>query len=394
MSGPGLERAISRFEQRFGRMPTVAVSAPGRVNLIGEHTDYNDGFVLPMAIDRRCWLVADHGRDDSVVVDSLVAGGEFRFRLGQEREAGTVSEEGWGRYLRGVCALAGDLDLNPGPWVGVIDSSIPLGGGLSSSAALTVAIATGLESLAGRVLDPMRKILLCRDVEHRFAGVPCGIMDPFVAVRATRSHALMIDCRSRTFSRISVGEEVAIVVIDTGVHHDLAAGAYADRRRSCERAALELGVGTLRELDSEVLAEARDRLDAETFRRLRHVVGENRRTTVAAEALTSADWPRFGELMYESHASLRDDYEVSVPELDRLVEAAREIGPAGGVHGARMTGGGFGGCAILLVDARRGEELGREITTACASRGCPPNRFFATGAAAGVSVHPIPVGNG
>jgi galactokinase len=236
-----------------------------------------------------------------------------------------------------------------------VASSVPIGGGLSSSAAIEVAVATLLEQATGTTLEPREKALLCQRAEHEFAGVPCGIMDQFVSVMGRAGHALLIDCRSREATAVPMPsvKRIEIVVINSGVRHALAGGEYAARRMTCESAAQVLGVASLRDADMGLLESARERLSDAEFRRARHVVTENARTLDAAEALKSGDLPAIGRLMRESHESLRADFEVSCAELDTLVRAASE---ASGVVGVRMTGGGFGGCVVALVATDAGSD--------------------------------------
>jgi galactokinase len=341
------DRAIRAFRARFGAEPRWSAAAPGRVNIIGEHTDYNGGFVLPMAID--CYTVAVAG-----------PGGGRRIRLfsantGHQDEldaAGPISRgtQGWANYVRGVIAGFQRLGVDvPGLDV-LIDSNVPLGSGLSSSAALEVAVATLLEAVTDRVLDPARKALLCQRAEHEFAGVPCGIMDQFASAMGREGHLLLLDCRSQAIDHVPmIDPSVSVLIANSGVRRELAAGEFARRRARCEQAAGALGVELLRDATLDRLEAARDRLPDEAARCARHVVTEDARTIEAARLIRQGRWPAVGELMYRSHASLRDDFEVSCPELDALVEISRALGEAGGVYGCRMTGGGFGGCTVSLV---------------------------------------------
>jgi galactokinase len=244
----------------------------------------------------------------------------------------------------------------------LVDSQVPLGGGLSSSAALEVAAATLLEAVAGRALDPVEKARLCQRAEHEYAGMPCGIMDQFSSALGAAGKLLLIDCRTETAELIPLDDpNVAVLVINTNVKHELTGSEYRERRAQCEEAARLLGVAALRDVTTAELESNQRKLKPILFRRARHVVGENERTLRAAAALQAGDWPLVGELMYASHESLRDDYEVSCPELDSLVEITRGIGHEGGVIGSRMTGGGFGGCTVSLVRAGRERELAERI---------------------------------
>jgi galactokinase len=246
-----------------------------------------------------------------------------------------------------------------------IDSTLPYGGGLASSAALEVAVATVLETLGGHALDPVEKAVLCQEAEHEFAGVPCGIMDQFTSILARENHALLLDCRSRETTSVPMTDpSVTVLILNTNVRHKLAESEYAKRRAGCEEAARALKVPALRDASMEMLSAARNQLEPEVFRRARHVITENARTLEAARALQASDWPTMGRLMYASHESLRDDYEVSCPELDLLVNIAHELSERDGVIGCRMTGGGFGGCAVCLVKSQAVQLTTRKIEQA------------------------------
>ena len=335
------------FTDRFGSEPTHFAWAPGRVNLIGEHTDYNGGFVLPMATEAGLVLAARPRSDRRVRVASRTMGESFELSLD---EPIAKDPPRWSLYVRGVLAglLARGLAL-PG-FDAVITGNLPPGSGLSSSAALEVGTATLVEALAQATLEPLEKALLCQQAEHEFAGVPCGIMDQFAVVFARPGHLLLLDCRSLHKEPVALaGDDVAVLVINSMVRHQLAGGEYAVRRRQCQEAAALLGAGSLRDVTIDQVRSARDRLPDVLFRRALHVTTENDRTLAAAAAIRRGDWPALGQLLYASHQSLRDDYEVSCAELDLIVSLAQAIGEPGGVFGCRMTGGGFGGCAVALV---------------------------------------------
>jgi galactokinase len=238
----------------------------------------------------------------------------------------------------------------PPPFDAVIRSTVPLGGGLSSSAALEVATATLLESMLGKLLEPIQKALLCQEAEHKFAGVPCGIMDQFSSTLCTADHLMLLDCRSQEVQLVPFTDpDITVLITNSNVKHELTGGEYAQRRAQCEAAAKTLGVATLRDANAKQLESARGQLGDVNYRRARHVIGEIDRTVRAANAIQAGRWSEVGQLMYASHDSLRDDYEVSCKELDLLVDIAREMGERGGVIGSRMTGGGFGGCTVSLV---------------------------------------------
>lgn len=357
-----VEAVQQRYAQIFGNPPQWIVAAPGRVNLIGEHTDYNAGFVFPLAIERYTVIAAGRplriAASDTIRVHSTLFHETAEFSLSNLEP----QRRDWTSYLRGAFAGCLERGLQPGTLDLVIDSKVPQGGGLSSSAALEVATATLVEAVTGRTLDLVDKARLAQQAEHVYAGMPCGIMDQFSSTLGAAGKLLLIDCRTETAELIPLDDpEVAVLVINTNVKHELTGSEYPERRAQCEQAAKLLGVASLRDVSSTQLAAHRELLDALLYRRAHHVVGEIERTTHAAEALQAGDWPRVGELMYASHASLRDDFEVSCPELDSLVEAAEEVGADGGVIGARMTGGGFGGCIVALVRAGREREIADRI---------------------------------
>jgi galactokinase len=341
------ERSVGFFTKCFGHSPRWLVAAPGRVNLIGEHTDYNEGFVLPMAIERYIVLAADRSPSRTATLHSTVTGDSATFGIRGQIGRG---EPAWSNYVRGVVAGCQQRGMRVGGFDAVIDSTLPYGGGLASSAALEVAAATLVEAMTGSLIDPVEKALLCQQAEHDFAGVPCGIMDQFTCVLARENHALLLDCRSRTTRAVRMTDPaVTVLIINTNVRHKLADGEYARRRAHCEEAARALAVPALRDATLDQLVAAETRLNPSVFRRARHVITENQRTLKAARAIRAADWPAVGQLMYASHDSLRQDYQVSCPELDGVVEIARGLGQTEGMIGCRMTGAGFGGCLVSLV---------------------------------------------
>jgi len=357
------DQTAAQFQRRFRRAPRWIVAAPGRVNIIGEHTDYNDGFVLPMAIDRYTLIAAD----------IAPAGSSVQWHCAQRDVTATFDlaapvqpgEPKWSNYVRGVFAGFQRRGLMPPALDAVMDCTVPFGGGLSSSASLEVAAATLLESAIGRQIAPQEKALLCQTAEHEFAGVPCGIMDQYVSVMGRQDHLLLLDCRTRQAEFVAVVDpEIDVLIVNTNVKHELAGSQYAVRRQECEMAASQLGVTALRDVTYNHLREvARTRLDPRIARRAKHVISEIERTLRAAAEIRAANWPLVGELMYASHHSLRDDYEVSCRELDLLVEMAQQIGQRGGVIGSRMTGGGFGGCTVSLVQKAKITEVADKLST-------------------------------
>ncbi|NXE75983.1 GALK1 Galactokinase, partial [Cochlearius cochlearius] len=345
----------------FGGAAVLAVWAPGRVNLIGEHTDYNGGFVLPMALQLGTVLVGSPTQDRtiSILTTSAEADEPHRVQFPAPREGSPLSpgQPRWANYVKGVIQ-----HYRGGPVPGfsaVIASDIPLGGGLSSSAALEVATYTFLQQLCPDDGDLVAKALACQKAEHTFAGMPCGIMDQFISVMGKEGHALLIDCRSLETVLVPLTDaSLAVLITNSNVRHTLTGSEYPTRRRQCEEAAAALGKASLRDATMAELEAARSRLGEEVYRRARHVIGEIARTVQAAQALQDRDYKTFGRLMVESHNSLRDDYEVSCPELDELVAAALEVD---GVYGSRMTGGGFGGCTVTLLKAGAAERAQHHI---------------------------------
>jgi len=332
------------FQQAFGYPPQRLFRAPGRVNLIGEHTDYNDGFVLPMAIDRAVWVAAALRGDRQVRLQAITLEREDTFALDGLQPH---TEAHWSNYVRGVLALleqAGrrlqGLDL-------AYTGDVPIGSGLSSSAAVEVAVATAARSLFDLHLSELELAQLCQQAEHKFAGTQCGLMDQLISVAGRQDHALLIDFRHLTWQPIPLPPCVAVVVCDTSKRRGLADSAYNERRRECEEGARRLGVPALCDVDVATFEAQAGQLPLLLRKRCRHVVYENDRTLRAAEALRRGDAGAFGQLMNESHASLRDLYEVSCEELDVMAALAQS---QPGCWGARMTGGGFGGCVVALVD--------------------------------------------
>ena len=360
--------AARAFSARFGATPSWMAAAPGRVNLIGDHTDYTGGFALPMAIDRYTVIAGGPaapgapaaGRDrprlrfHSAAVDATAEVPLDELLRAGEPSPSPSPSPSWANYVRGVVAGFQGRGLRPPGLDALAVSDVPLGGGLSSSASLEVATATLLEAAIGVSLDPLDKARLCRQAENDFAHVPCGLMDQLTAVLGDESGPLLVDFESEQSRPVPIADPaVSVLVCNSNVRHALGDGEYARRRADCEEAARRMGLPTLRGATPAAVEAARDKLGPVVYRRAHHVVTENARTVAAAGALAASDVGRVGALMYESHQSLRDDFEVSCPELDSLVEIAREIGAGDGVYGARMTGGGFGGCAVMLVRGDR-----------------------------------------
>ena len=329
---------MSSFRRLFGAEPEVTAEAPGRANLIGEHTDYTGGFVLPVIIPQRTRVELRRRSDGVARVHSEHLGRSETYRLGEERP-----RHDWVDYVQGVTALAHPRPL--GGFDARIDSEVPPGSGLSSSAALAVSMLRALREAFGWELDDMRLALLAQRAEVEFVGAPVGVMDPMASSLGSPRAALFIDTQSLRTERVPLPPGLGIAVVHSGISHDHASGEYRVRRHECEAATRALGMLSLRSLTVEDLPRI-EQLPAPLDRRARHVVTENARVLEAVEALRSGDLERLGALLAASHRSLRDDYQVSVPDLDRLVALAAE---APGVFGARLTGGGFGGAIVVAA---------------------------------------------
>lgn len=340
------QRVTTAFKKQFGTNAAHVVRAPGRVNLIGEHTDYNDGFVLPCAIGPST-MVAIGGRDDGQVhvVATDFGDATDMFDLKDIRS----SEQGWANYVRGMVDAVQKAGFQLQGANIAIAGNIPKGAGLSSSASLEVAVGQAMLALCGTDIDRTRLAQIAQAAECDFVGTKCGIMDQLISAQGKAGHALLIDCRSLGLTDAPVPADLAIMIVHSGVTRGLVEGHYNERRRQCEAAAKAMGVAALRDADMDMLNTAG--LDPVTHNRARHVIGENRRTVEAASALEKGDLHRLGILMAESHQSMRDDFEITVPAIDRLVDVLQSaIGTEGG---ARMTGGGFGGACVALMPASR-----------------------------------------
>ena len=381
-------QVAAEFQKTYGRPPRWIVAAPGRVNVIGEHTDYNDGFVLPMAIERYTVMAADIPGSSSSSKNISIFDAHFKETAMIDVSATmTKGQPKWSNYIRGVMAGFQQRGMKIPALDVAFLSTVPLGGGLSSSAALEVGTATLIEAVTDKKINPVEKALLCQKAEHEFAGVPCGIMDQFISVMGRENHLLLLDCRSRETELVPMDDPaVALLIINTNVKHELGSGEYAKRRAECEVAAKILGVPSLRAATADALEDTRGKMDGAVFRRARHVIGEIERTVHAAEGIRASNWLTVGQLMYASHRSLRDDYEVSCAELDAVVEIAENIDIKGGVYGCRMTGGGFGGCAVALVKADAVVDISKNISADYLAKTGTAATIFSSRPAAGASV--------
>ncbi len=340
--------------------PTVCVRAPGRVNLIGDHTDYNDGFVLPVTLEQAVYVMAAPRADRQVHLYSVNFDKSARFDLAAAGERGAT----WRHFVGGVIAEVNARTPLTHGFDAVIYGDVPLGSGLSSSAAIEVASLLALQALYGLDIDPVEGAKLCQRVEHQWIGLQCGIMDQFASRLGRAGHALFLDCRSLQYQEIPmVLGDAALLIIDSKAPRSLASSKYNERRGECEAGVdilrrFDPSIASLRDVSLDLLTRHEADLPAVIFRRCRHVVSENARVEAAAAALRAGDLPRLGALMSASHASLRDDYAVSSSALDRIVDTALETE---GVYGARLTGAGFGGCVVALVEARRVPAIQQQI---------------------------------
>ncbi|HLL67851.1 MAG TPA: galactokinase [Micromonosporaceae bacterium] len=382
-------RAPAGFREHFGAEPDGVWAAPGRVNLIGEHTDYNDGFVLPFALPARTAVAA--ARTDRPAaggstwrVRSELTGELVEFHA-DDLEPGAV--EGWAAYVAGVVWALREAGFDPPAARFLIASDVPLGAGVSSSAALQCAVLTALVDLGGLDLAVPDRPRVVQRAENDYVGMPSGIMDQSASVLCRDGHALFLDCRSLEVQHVPfdlASLDLAMLVINTNAPHQLTDGAYANRRATCESVARELGVPALRDVEVAGLPEAFAKISDEVARRrLRHVVTENQRVLDTVAALRSGEVTGIGPLLTASHASMRDDYEITVPQVD----VAAEVALAAGAYGARMTGGGFGGCVIALVDADQTDRVAAAVAAAFAERGFDaPDPFVATASAGATRV--------
>lgn len=377
------------FQEKFNRSPQLLVRAPGRVNLIGEHTDYNEGFVLPVAIDRAVYLAARKNDSQSVSVYSADYGEFDRFSLAAiDRNQG----ERWSNYLRGVVKVMQEAGHSLGGFDAVVQGDVPQGAGLSSSAAFEVAVAVAVDALNGLGLERRELALLAQRAENQFVGVQCGIMDQFISLFASADAALLIDCRSLAFSLVPLplaAHQAVLVICDSGVRRGLVDSAYNERRQQCRdgvtllSSLLKRELKSLRDLSLQEWLEHEHALPEPLANRCRHVVSENERVIKAQEALAQGDLAQFGALMNESHRSLRDDFAVSCPELDRLVAMTQEHS---GTIGARMTGAGFGGCIIAVMNEQSLDDYRRKVVPAYERDTERQARIYACKASQGASL--------
>jgi galactokinase len=376
-SGEAEKRARIGFEQAFGYQPLGVWSAPGRANLIGEHTDYNLGFVLPFGIDRRTYAAIAPRQDMRVRVSSAIDGKTYEVDLTAERLPAALD---WAGYPIGVAWMMREWAKSG--FDCFIDSEVPVGAGLSSSAAIECSVAVALNEIWQAERTEEQLAAIGQRAENEVVGAPTGIMDQMASIKGKPDSAVLIDCRSLETQLVPLGlseQNLVVAVIDTQVAHRHADGGYASRRAACELGAKTLGAASLRELSVDDLDRARAELDDLTFRRVRHVITENQRVLETVIALGARDLPGLGKLLLASHASMRDDFEISIEELDTAVEVAMGVGAIG----ARMTGGGFGGAAIAVISAEKLAELGEAVAKVFSEKGYGAPRVFAVNPSAG-----------
>ncbi len=366
------------FQRRFGQSPAFVVRAPGRVNLIGEHTDYNDGFVLPMAIDRAVWIALRGRTDEQVHVHSLDLDQSTTFDLAALHH----TDAGWAEYVKGVAWALQGAGYGLAGWEGVMAGDVPHGAGLSSSAAVELATARAFQVVSGFPWDPPVMAKLGQKAENQWVGMNCGIMDQMISAAGEADHALLIDCRSLATTAVPLPPDTVVVILDTATRRGLVDSAYNERRAQCEAAARYFGVPALRDVSMERFEAEGGGLDDVTMRRARHVISENARTLAAAAAMQAGDAAELGRLMAASHASLRDDFEVTNDALNVMVEIA---GQQTGCWGARMTGAGFGGCAVALVQAELAEAFAAKVAAGYRARAHLTPALYVTAASAGAS---------
>ena len=369
----------NKFQEIFGNSPEVIAAAPGRVNLIGEHVDFLDGFVLPFAIEDVTTVSITRNNLNKMRVAS--AQENYKIEEIEVNKLEPITGTPWTRYPIGVIWALGikeGLDL-------LIDGRVPLGAGLSSSAALEASVGTALNELYKLNISKPELARLCQKAENLYVGMPCGIMDQSVSIMATEGHALLLDCRDLSTEQIPFDiapHGLELLVIDTQVHHELVDGGYAERRASCEKAVSDLKISSLRDISVEDFVSRKNELDPVTFKRAFHAVTEMRRVKDAVAALKKDDFVTFGKIVSEAHSSLRDNYTVSCPELDLAADTANE----NGALGARMIGGGFGGSAIALLKREDVEQIKLKINQAFLDKGFKAPRFFLSTPATGARV--------
>jgi len=376
------ESVIKQFEHTFGEKPSLLIRSPGRVNLIGEHTDYNDGFVFPLAIDYAIWLALTPSTDGTVTVHASSFNETGSFHIDSIRHTGPD----WLEYVKGVAVAMQGQEYSLTGWKGCILSDLPIGSGLSSSAALEIAVVMAFAEVSRFSISPARMALLGQQAENNWVGVKCGIMDQMASACGVADHALFIDCRSLDLEPVPLPRDTLIAILDTGTPRSLASSDYNTRREQCETAARFFNVAALRDVTLEILQDNIKQLDDLVGKRALHIISENDRVLSTVDQLKKGDMNAVGRLFYESHESLRDLYNVSSPELDRMVEAAMN---SSGCYGARMTGAGFGGCAVALVKSEVADKFSEQVIRGYQLKTGRQAKIYLTSAVNGAEAIPI-----
>ena len=376
---PMQEQVRRVFQATFGVPAPIVVRAPGRVNLIGEHTDYNDGFVMPMAIDRATWIALRPRPDDTVVLHALEHRETAEFRVGTVKKDAMT----WREYPKGVTWALREAGLPLRGWEGVTACDVPMGAGLSSSASYELAVARAFAEVSGFPWVPDQMALLSQKAENKWVGVNCGIMDQMISACGEADKAVLIDCRSLARQAVPLPEGTLVVILDTSTRRGLVESAYNERRAQCQSVADHFGVRALRDVSRALFEQRAGELADAPRRRARHVISENQRTQEAADAMRRGDADQLGRLMNESHDSLRYDFEVTNRELNLMVDLARS---QPGCLGARMTGAGFGGCAVALVKREAAVAFSSAVADAYARASGLATAIYVTPAMAGASV--------
>ena len=373
---------IAKFKERFGEAPVHVVRAPGRVNLLGEHVDYNDGFVLPIAIDREIWLAFSPGDTDQTRLRAVDLSEDVSFTPGTlpaKTDAEGNPLPAWALYPAGVMWALREAGLATPAFKGAYTSNVPQGSGLSSSAAVEMAFVLAWQTLGGWSLPPMERALLGQKAENQYVGVNCGIMDQFASACGEQDRLLHLDCRSLQWHTLPLPNDIAIIIADTRMRRELTSGEYNKRRADCEEAVRLLsqalpGIKSLRDIPVDVFNQHASQLPERVEKRARHVVEEIERSVRAVPLLEKADMVEFGKLINQCHASLRDLYEVSIPELDTMVEVAQSLP---GCYGARLTGAGFGGCTVNVVAQEESDAFSRALAAGYEDEtGFPPEIYI------------------
>ena len=348
------KKVIQAFQKEFGSDPVFITHSPGRVNIIGEHTDYNDGFVLPMAINYATWVALRPRQDNRVVVTALDKNEKLDFDL----ENFSKGTGGWKEYVTGVAWALQEAGHKLKGWEGVFAGDVPIGAGLSSSAALELALARAFALVSDLDWDPVQMALSCQKAENQWVGINSGIMDQIISASGKENFALMIDCRNLKTIHVPLPKNTRIVILDTATRRDLVDSAYNERRSQCDAISCHFDVKALRDITQGQLEKRAGILDLTLYRRAQHVISENQRVLDAVKAFKKGDASALGLLMNESHASMRDDFEISREEMDQMVGIAQSQSSC---YGARMTGGGFGGCAVALVAEDQVEKFQEQV---------------------------------